>query len=381
MHVVIAPQELKGSLSAVEAARAMAAGVRRADPRAGVDLAPMADGGPGTTEALVTAAGGVWQSAPSRDPLGRPLVAGFGLIDDGRTAIIEMAAAAGILRLRRDEYDPLRAGTEGVGDLVRAALDSGAEQIVIGLGGSATNDGGAGMARSLGVRFLDAEGMSLPPGGAALARLDRIDRSALEPRLGSVTVSGATDVTNPLCGPTGASAIFGPQKGATPPDVALLDAALDHYAAVVARDCGRSVRDIPGAGAAGGLGAGLLAFLGADLRSGFALVAEACRLEERIQRADLVLTGEGRLDGQSLYGKVTVGVAGLAQRGGVPCVAICGGLDDGWQRALELGLTAGFSLTPGPLSLEEAGARASDLLSATAEQVARLFLAGAIQRP
>ena len=376
MRIVIAPQEFKGSLSAVEATAAIAAGVAHALPAAGLDRAPIADGGPGTVAAVVDGAAGELRDAPCRDPLGRPIRATFGLLDGGTTAVIEMAAAAGLTLLHTDERDALGAGTEGVGDLIRAALDTGATRLIVGLGGSATNDGGAGMARALGARLLDAGGHDLPPGGAALARLDRVDPTGLDRRLRIVTVSGATDVRNPLCGAEGASAVYGPQKGATPAQVPQLDAALAHYAAILQRDLGVSVASQPGAGAAGGLGAGMLAFLNATLQSGFALVAEATSLERRIAASDLVITGEGRLDGQSLYGKTTVGVARMAARHGIPAIALCGGLSDGWQDALREGLTAAWSIVPEPMTLDEAQRRAYELLASAAEQAARVFAAG-----
>jgi glycerate kinase len=302
--------------------------------------------------------------------------AAFGLVDGGATAVIEMAAAAGLVLLRAAERDPCRAGTEGVGDLILAALDAGARRLIIGLGGSATNDGGAGMARALGARLRDRDGRDVAPGGAALAAVQHLDVSGLDRRLASTTVIGATDVRNPLCGPEGASAVYGPQKGATSADVERLDAALRHYADVIKRDLGIDVADVPGAGAAGGLGAGLLAFLGAELRSGFEMVAQVTGLERRIAGATLVITGEGRLDGQSLFGKTTVGVARIAARCRVPVVALCGGLDVGWERALDEGLTAAWSIVPGPLTLDMAEARAAELLASAAEQAARLFAAG-----
>lgn len=375
MHILVAPQEFKGSLTAVEAAAAIATGVTRALPAATVEQLPLADGGPGTVAAVATAAGGELRQAPCRDPLGRPRTAVFALLDNGRTALIEMAAAAGLTLLRPEERDVKRTSTEGVGDLIRAALDAGARRIVLGLGGSATNDGGSGMARALGVRFLDGDGRELPPGGAALAHLARVDITGLDPRLRGVEVIGATDVRNPLCGPQGASAVYGPQKGATPADVAELDAALRRYAAVLRRDLGVTVADLPGAGAAGGLGAALVAFLGATLRSGFDLVADVVRLEPRLARADLVVTGEGCLDGQSLFGKTTVGVARLARRHGVPVVALCGALGEGWEQALAEGLTAAWSIAPGPATLPELEAQAAPLLASAAAQVARLFAA------
>jgi len=375
MRIVVAPQEFKGSLTAVQAAAAIATGLTRVLPDTMVEQVPLADGGPGTVAAVVAAAGGELRTVACRDPLGRPIAGAFGLVDGGRTAVVEMAAAAGLTLLRPEERDARRASTEGVGDLIRAAVGAGARRIVVGLGGSATNDGGSGMARALGVRFLDAHGHELPPGGAALLHLARVDIAGLDPRLRDVEVIGATDVRNPLCGPEGASAVYGPQKGATPAEVAELDAALRHYADVLRRDLGVDVAEQPGAGAAGGLGAALVAFLGARLRSGFELVAEVVHLEPRLVGADLVITGEGRLDGQSLFGKTTVGVARLARRHAVPVVALCGGLGDGWEQALAEGLTAAWSIAPGPATLADLEAGAAALLASTATQVARLFIA------
>jgi glycerate kinase len=376
MRVLVAPQELKGSLAAVQAARAMADGVRCAMPAAVVDEAPLSDGGPGFLDALLEASGGERRTVTARDPLDRPVAAAFGLIDGGATAVIEMAEAAGVKRLRADELDPRRASTAGVGDLIRAALDAGARRLLIGIGGSATNDGGAGMASALGARLLDGDGNDLPPGGAALRHLSRVDVTGLDARVRAVHIEVATDVRNPLCGPEGASAVFGPQKGADPATVAELDAALARYADCVERDLGVDVRDLSGAGAAGGLGAGLFAFLGATPRSGFALVAEAVGLTARLRRADLALTGEGRLDGQTGYGKTVAGVAALGAEAGVPVVALCGGLEGDWQALLNRGLTAAFSITPGPMALERSQENAANLLRSTAEQVVRLFIAG-----
>jgi glycerate 2-kinase len=373
MRILLAPQEFKGSLTAVEAVEAMASGVLRACPTATIDRAPIADGGPGTVAAVVTATGGELRRVAARDPLGRTIEATYGLIDGGTTAIIESAAAAGLILLQHQELDALHTSTEGAGDLIRAALDAGATRLIVGLGGTATNDGGTGLARALGARLLDEHGRDLSPGGAALSHLDHVDVQGIHPRLARVQVVGATDVRNPLCGPEGASAVFGPQKGATPEQIGLLDAALARYALVLKRDLGVDVRDVPGAGAAGGLGAGLIAFCGATLTSGFDLVAEVTHLDQRIAAADLVLTGEGRLDGQSIYGKTTVGVARMAARHDVPAVALCGGLGEGWQSALDEGLTAAFSIVPGPMTLDEALRRGAEVLSVAAEQTVRLF--------
>jgi glycerate kinase len=375
VRIVIAPQEFKGSLSATEAARAIAEGLRRTLPDAELDLAPMADGGPGTVEALVTAGGGRRLTSTVGGPLGRPVEAAWGLLDEGRTAVIEMAAASGLVLLRAEERDARRAGTYGTGQLIAAALEVGCRRLIIGLGGSATNDGGAGMAQALGARLTDDEGRDLPPGGAALARLARIDVSGLESRLRGCQVLGATDVTNPLCGPQGASAVYGPQKGASPADVEELDAALARYATVIERDLGKRVAEVPGAGAAGGIGAGLIAFLDAHLRSGAELVAEVVGLEKRIAGADLVVTGEGRLDAQTAYGKTVATVARLARGQGRRVVALAGRVDDAQAACSVLGLEAALSIVPsgtGGLPEAEVMARAAELLSAAAEALGRL---------
>jgi glycerate kinase len=376
VRVLIAPQEFKGSLSAAEAAQAMAEGLRRALPGVELDLAPMADGGPGTVEALVAAGGGRLLTATVADPLGRPVEAAWGLLEEGRTAVIEMAAASGLVLLRSQERDARCASTYGTGQLIAAALEAGCRRLIIGLGGSATNDGGAGMAQALGARLSDEEGRDLPPGGAALARLARIDASGLDGRLRNCQVMGATDVTNPLCGPHGASAIYGPQKGASPADVEELDAALAHYAAVIERDLGKRVAEVPGAGAAGGIGAGLIAFLDAELRPGAQLVAEVVGLEKRIAAADLVVTGEGRLDAQTAYGKTVATVARLARGQGRPVVALAGRVDDAREACSTLGLEAALSILPGLVPEADVMARASELLAAAAESLGRLLRLG-----
>ncbi len=330
MRIVVAPQEYKGTLTAREAAEAIAAGVRRALPEAEVDVAPVSDGGAGLVDAMLAASKGRLMHSRVQDPLGREVEAEWALLDDG-TAVIEMAAAAGLVLLGQDERDPRVTTTRGVGQLLVATLDASARRIIVGVGGSATNDGGAGMAAALGVRFLGADARDLPPGGAALARLESIDASAIDPRVRETRVIAATDVTNPLCGPEGASLVYSPQKGATQEVARELDAALRRYGGIVKRDVGVSVADVPGAGAAGGLGAGLIAFLRAEVRSGFEIVAEVTGLRERIAAADLVITGEGCLDGQTAYGKAVSGVAGMAREAGVPVIAVPGALGEGWE--------------------------------------------------
>jgi glycerate kinase len=370
MRILIAPQEFKGTLTAREAAEAIASGLRRALPEAALDLLPMADGGPGTLEALVEATAGRYVESAAHDALGRPLRARWGVLGalgarEG-VAVIEMAAASGVTVLQPEELDPRRTSTSGTGELLRAALDAGHRRVIIGVGGSATNDGGAGLAQALGARLLDGAGGDLPPGGAALARLARIDASALDPRLRAAEVLVATDVTNPLCGPEGASLVYGPQKGASVELARELDTALAHFAAIVRRDLGVDAADAPGAGAAGGLGYGLIAFCGAHVRVGFDIVAEAAGFSERLRAADVAVTGEGRLDRQSAFGKTASRVAGAARGAGKPVLAIAGAVLEEAPGDATGQFDAVFSLTPDLAPPDEAFARAGDLLEAAA---------------
>ena len=385
VKIVVAPQALKGSLDAPEVGAVIAEALAEALPAAQVIVTPVADGGEGTTRALVEATGGQLLSARVTGPLGAPVQASWGILG-GQTepagpvepvAVIEMAAAAGLPLVPPDQRDPARATTRGVGELLLAALDAGCHQIILGLGGSATNDGGAGMAQALGARLLDAAGHELPPGGAALARLDRIDLTRLDPRLAQTRIRVACDVTNPLLGPLGASAVYGPQKGADVALVAALDAALARYAAVIQRDLGRDVASVAGAGAAGGLGAGLLAFTPAELTPGAPLVLETLRFAELVADAALVFVAEGRLDEQTAYGKITGAVARLAQAAGARVVALAGeiALDDAALAAL--GIDAALPLASGPLTLEQSIARARPLLAAATRRALRLMRVGA----
>jgi len=338
-RVVIAPQSFKGSADAVAVASAIARGIRRVWPRAQCVELPLADGGEGTALALVRATRGEMRQARVHDPLGREIDAQWGVLGDGTTAVLEMAAASGLPLLQEEERDPRVTSTRGTGELILAAAASGAQRIVIGIGGSATNDGGAGMARAFGYRFFDAAGQDLPEGGVALARLARIEGQT-DPRLVRPAIDVACDVRNPLLGPEGATAVYGPQKGATPEIQRQLEAALTRYADVVEAFVGRDVRSVPGAGAAGGLGAGLIAFLDARLVSGSALVLDAVSFDKRLVGADLVVTGEGRIDGQSVYGKLTHAVTIAAKRRGVPVVAVAGILGPGQQTMRDAGVEA-----------------------------------------
>ena len=376
MRIVLAPDSFKESLSAVQAAEAMARGVRRALPDCEAVTAPIADGGEGTVEVLVSATGGQFLDQEVTGPLGEPVAARYGLLGDGRTAVIEMAAASGLPLVPEARRDPMVTTTRGTGELIRSALDRGVGRIVIGIGGSATVDGGAGMAQALGARLLDAEGRAIPPGGGGLARLRRVDLSALDPRVRRTAIEVASDVDNPLIGERGAARVYGPQKGATPETVAQLEANLTHLAEVVARDVGVRIADAPGAGAAGGLGGALMAFLGARLRLGFDIVAGILHLEKLLSGCDLVVTGEGRMDGQAVFGKAPVRLAQLAKTQGRTVVAIVGQLGEGWREVLDHGIDAAFSITDGPMPPAEAMTRAGPLIECAAEQVARLFAAG-----
>jgi glycerate kinase len=376
MRVVVAPDKFKGSLTAPEAAEAMARGVASVDPRATIDRVPVADGGEGTVDALLAATGGTLHLATVTGPLGRPVEAAFGLLGDRRTAVIEMASASGLILVSPEARDPLRATTRGTGELLLAAVAAGARKVIVGIGGSATNDGGAGLAQALGFRLLDDGGQELGPGGGPLGRLARIDASAVRSDLRGVEVAVACDVSNPLCGPQGASAVYGPQKGADPAMVEDLDRNLAHFAVIVSRDLGVSIRDVAGSGAAGGLGGGLIAFAHGRLQPGIELVIEAVGLLRRLCGADLCLTGEGAIDRQSAFGKTAVGVARLARSLGIPTIAIAGSIGPGSRDVLEAGIDAYFSICPGPICLDQAMARAGELVEETAAQVLRAFAAG-----
>ncbi len=367
----MAPQEFKGSLTARAAAEAMARGLRRSVPDADLDVLPMADGGPGTLDVLVEATRGRFFDADVRGPMGEPVRARWGVLGDGRTAVVEMAEASGLVLVPEAARDPRRASTYGTGELLRAALDEGYRRIIVGVGGSATNDVGAGMARALGVRLLDERGSELPSGGAALARLRQVDASQLDARLWESDVIVAADVTNPLCGPDGASMVYGAQKGASEAVARELDAALAHFADVVKRDLGIDKANEPGAGAAGGLGYGLLVFCNATLRPGFGVVAEAAGFAARLAGADLVVTGEGRLDRQTAFGKTTAGVARAARAAGKAVVAIAGSMLDGGEPAL---FDAVFALTDYARA-DEAISRAGELVERAAEDAGRWWRA------
>ncbi|WP_110650559.1 glycerate kinase [Salinicola peritrichatus] len=373
MKIIIAPDSYKDALSARDAAAAIATGIAQEWPEATLVQCPMGDGGEGTLDALLAATGAERREAEVQDALGRVAMAAWGWHAESHTAFVELAEASGLQQLKREERTALHSTTFGVGQLIGAALDAGARSLVLTLGGSATNDAGAGMLEALGARLLDAEGNRLPPGGAALADLATLDLDGLDPRLASLEVQTAVDVDNPLLGERGASAIFGPQKGASEADVARLDAALAHFADHAARALDEDFRELPGAGAAGGMGFAARAFLGAALRPGIELVMDQVDFDSLLAGADWVITGEGQLDGQSLSGKTPIGIARRAERFGVPTVVLAGRLGDQWQAAFDYGITAAFALADGPITLDEALARCGELLSDRARTLARLW--------
>lgn len=371
MKVLIAPDSFKGSLSAREVAESIALGVASVYPEAQIVKLPLADGGEGTVDALVTARGGRIIHKEVVGPLGQPVQAFFGLLGDENTAIIEMAAASGLELVPPERRNPLKTTTYGTGQLIAAALDEGVERIIIGIGGSATNDAGLGMAQALGVGFKDAEGQELGYGGEELTRLVQIDLSNLDRRIGRTEIIVASDVTNPLYGEKGAAHVFGPQKGASPADVELLDQGLRNFAQVVEKQFGWDVASLPGAGAAGGLGAALAVFLGARLESGISFILDSCHFDDHLKKADLVITGEGKLDAQTLMGKAPFGVAQRAKKRGVPVLALGGAVDPSAVSSLNKYLDAVFSITQAAVELEQAKPKAREWLQVTTEQVLR----------
>jgi glycerate kinase len=372
MKIVIAPDSFKGSLTAKEAADAIEEGVKRVLPEAEMDKIPMADGGEGTVQALVDATNGRIITRAVCDPLGDQIEAYFGVLGDENTAVIEMATASGLPLVPEGRRNPMLTTTYGTGELIRAALDEGCRSLIVGIGGSATVDGGAGMAQALGARLLDKDGNEVPRGGGGLELLDRIEISNLDSRISETVALVACDVDNPLVGPNGAPAVYGPQKGATPEMVKKLDKYLDKYADIVKRDLRIDVKDAPGAGAAGGLGAGLMAFLGAELKSGVDIVIEASGLEKHLEGSELVITGEGKIDGQTIYGKTPIGVARSAKKLGITVIGIGGGIGDDASAVYKNGIDALISIVSYPMTLDEACERAYKLLSDAAERAIRL---------
>ena len=376
MKILVAPQEFKGSISALSVAEAAETGVMRVFPEAEVVLCPVADGGDGTLETLVEVSGGEVRTCSVQNPIGETITAQWGAMGDGVTAVIEMARTSGLALLSLDERDPLNSSTFGLGQAILEALNQGFRKFIVGIGGSATNDAGAGMAQALGATLLNAEGKSIPFGGAALADLRSIDISKMDTRIENSQFMVACDVSNPLTGDEGASAVYGPQKGATPEMVAQLDNALLNFAEIVKKDIGKNVSEISGAGAAGGLGAGMLAFMGAELKAGVDIVLETVQLREKLSDVDLVITGEGGMDFQTVYNKAPIGVARIAREFNIPTIAIAGLLGQNFTVVHDHGIRAATSIVDGPISLEESSERASELISNSVEESLRFISVG-----
>jgi len=376
MKIIIAPDSFKESLSAECAAMAIEDGFRAVFPELEAVRLPVADGGEGTVDALIAATGGHRIDIEVTDPQGHRVRGFYGVNGKGDCAVIEMAAASGLMLVPAGQRDPLTATSFGTGELIRHALDGGIRHIILGIGGSATVDGGIGMVQALGGRFTDAQGIDLPWGGAALAQLAAIDLSALDPRLAQCRIEVACDVENPLTGPCGAAAVFGPQKGASVQDVQVLDAALAHLAAVIFRHLGVNVLEWPGGGAAGGMGVAARLFLRGNMRSGIDIIMDAIGLDEAMQGATLVITGEGRLDQQTINGKAPVGVARLAQRYHVPVIGLAGILGEGVEVVHQHGLEAVFSILPRLAPLETVLEQGEENLRYAAQNLARVYRLG-----
>jgi len=369
----IAPDSFKGSLTAMEAATCIERGLRRVLAGISVTKIPMADGGDGTAQAIVEATGGKLITRTVHDPVGRKIRSAFGLTGDGKVAVVEMASASGLALLKPAERNPMKTSTSGTGELMMHALRLGAKKILVGIGGSATNDGGTGMASALGVKFLDQRGRRLSGIGRSLRKIRHIDMSCLDRRIRDVYVEVACDVDNPLAGPRGAAHVYGPQKGATPAMVRELEAGLKHFAGIIRRDVGVDIRRIPGSGAAGGLGAGLMAFVGGELRPGVDIVTDVVELERRLKGCDIAITGEGRMDGQTVFGKTPAGVAKVAKRLGIPVIAICGSLGKDVNKVHSVGIDAYFCALEEPMDEGEIRTRGAEMLRSCAGQVGRLM--------
>lgn len=378
MKIVIAPDSFKENLTSLQVASCIEKGIRRVLPKARCIKVPMADGGEGTVQSLVDATGGKIVSKQVTGPMGKPVRARYGILGDGKTAVIEMAEASGLPQVPRNMRNPLKATSYGTGELIIHALDKGADTIIIGLGGSATVDGGAGMAQALGARFLDKNGREIRQHGSGgmLEKIADIDTGTLDPRVKKAKFIIASDVTNTLCGKQGAAHVFGPQKGATPAMVKTLDKNLRHYAAVIKRCLRKDVLNVKGAGAAGGLGAGLIAFTGAKMKRGVDLVVEITRLHDYLKNADLVITGEGRVDFQTAFGKTPAGVAKAARKFKVPCIAIGGSLADDARGVFEHGIDGLASAAAKDMTLEDAIKNSRKHLEYASERVMRLLLIG-----
>jgi glycerate kinase len=370
--IVLAPDSFKESMTAKEACEAMERGIKKINSNITCIHVPMADGGEGTMQSLVAATSGKVYSLKVVGPLGNEVEAQYGILGDGETGILEMANASGIHLVPSEKRNPLITTTFGTGQLIKASLDHGVKKLLIGIGGSATNDGGAGVIQALGGRLLDKDGNEIGFGGGELGKVVKIDLSSFDARLKEVSVEVACDVTNPLCGERGASNVFGPQKGATPEMIEILDNNLKHYASVIKKELGKEVLEVSGAGAAGGLGAGLMAFLNGSLKKGIDMVIEYAKLEEKVETADMVWTGEGSIDYQTQYGKTPLGVAMVAKKYNKPVIALAGKIGDGIEPVYEKGIDAIFGIMKGATSMEEALLKGQENIEKTAEDIIRL---------
>ena len=374
MKIVIAPDSFKGSLSALEVAKSIQKGLLNVDENIETVIVPMADGGEGTVQSLIDVSGGKIVELTVHDPLFRKINSFYGIMGDGETAVIEMAAASGLPLLTPEERNPLKTTTFGTGELIRDALNRRCRKFIIGLGGSATNDGGCGMAQALGVKFLDKNGNEVGMGGSELSKISSIDLSGIDQRIKNASFLAACDVDNPLCGAKGASAVFGPQKGASEKDVIALDNGLNHFSQIVKQQLKFDIKDVPGSGAAGGLGAGVLIFLNATLERGISIVTRTTQLAEKMEDAGLVITGEGRIDFQTAFGKTPLGVAQIAKTKNIPVIVLAGSLGEGYKTLYEKGFDGIFSIIDHPMSLQEAIENASGLLENAAENIVRLWM-------
>jgi glycerate kinase len=371
MRVLVAPDSFKGSLTAMEAAENIKKGIHNCDKKINVDLLPMADGGEGTVQSLVDATEGEIIKKKVTGPLGNRVEAFYGLLGDKKTAVIEMAAASGLPLVPEGKQNPLKTTTYGTGELIAAALDAGVQKIIIGIGGSATNDAGVGMAQALGAEILDKNGEQINFGGGSLNQIEQIRLDNLDSRLENVEILAACDVDNPLYGKEGAAYVYAPQKGADSEMVEMLDQNLRHFNEIVIKELNKDTNKISGAGAAGGLGAGLVAFLDAELKAGVNIILDLINFEERLKNIDLVITGEGMLDGQSIYGKTPVGVSRSAAEKNIPVVAIAGTLGEGVEKVLNHGINSYFSLINRPAELKEIIEESPELLVKLSEQIIR----------
>jgi glycerate kinase len=375
MKVIIAPDSFKGSLTAIKVAKSIEKGIKRVDANIETVIVPMADGGEGTVQSLIAMSEGVMVEVMVHDPLSRPFNSFYGIMGDGKTAVIEMAAASGLELLKNDERNVLNTSTFGTGELIKHALDRGCTEIIIGLGGSATNDGGTGMAQALGVRFLDEKGKEQNMCGAELINIHSVDMSGLDTRVKGLNIIAACDVDNPLCGINGASNVYGRQKGASDADVQTLDKGLIHFSDLMKSYAGLDFSEYPGAGAAGGLGYGVMCFLGAKLESGIEIIMRETKFADTVVGADLVFTGEGRIDSQTAFGKTPFGVAQVAKQNNIPVIAIAGSLGIGYQELYNNGFDGIFSIIDKPTTLDDAITNAEELIENIAESIIRIIIA------